>query len=434
MKMGFITCLLDQAVLEGAYELLLIPGQRPRIVHFDSKRSTSFLSDTPVLTQDVIQHFLSHVQDGHYASSDTRWRVTSMTTSWGTLVILRRVGYLFAPRDYPCLEQRLRTLIERAVQEYGVYILCGPVGSGKSSLLSALMVGLLERGHSVLIYEDPPEFDYSGVHEYPGALFMIRQRPEYIDNSSHIQPLLRMMGAVDIFFGEIRSDSLDIAFRLASMGKRVWLTTHSIDIRQFLMSNQAHQGLKAILTTHLVPVRSSLIPNIGILYLHEFQHVLSDPNQLFETWKHTTDLPISVHPLYHAWELVRTGIIPEKIVPSLPSFSESVWARYAQQNDHHPEHLVVEIKHQDILHVCERELGFALPMTITVHAEQFQDSWVFEQWFPTEFEKLKHKNPNLWFQLEETLREKLHTLPSLPSKHHIQLVLMRSYHDFESRS
>lgn len=167
-------------------------------------------------------------QDGRFSARiDSRkidFRVSTFPTNWGEKVVMRildpdksvqRLDNLgFSPRNLD--------MIKRALQRpYGLILISGPTGSGKTTTLYAMMQEIDRNEHNVLSLEDPVEYVMDGVSQsqiHPdigytfatGLRTTLRQDPDII------------------MVGEIRDkETAQLAIQAALTGHLVLSTIHT---------------------------------------------------------------------------------------------------------------------------------------------------------------------------------------------------------------
>jgi type IV pilus assembly protein PilB len=156
-------------------------------------------------------------------------RVSSLPTHWGEKVVMRVLPQEFLTFDLEALgltEVDYATVFRNAMKPYGMILVTGPTGTGKSTTLYAMLTRLgTERKHVVNIstVEDPVEYTLPRVNQvsvspssglsFPSALrALLRQDPDVI------------------MVGEIRDrETADIAVRAALVGRLLISTLHTND-------------------------------------------------------------------------------------------------------------------------------------------------------------------------------------------------------------
>jgi general secretion pathway protein E len=129
-------------------------------------------------------------------------------------------------------QQHVATLSAGSRKPYGINLVCGPTGSGKSTSLHRLLSDILVGSNyqkNVITIEDPPEYTIPGAVQTPvaNASTTDARRDAY---ALSINATLRCAPHV-IMIGEVRDNpSAMLAFRAAMTGHQVWTTLHSTSI------------------------------------------------------------------------------------------------------------------------------------------------------------------------------------------------------------
>lgn len=112
---------------------------------------------------------------------------------------------------------------------FGINIIAGPTGSGKSTTLTRLLVGLIREVNNtkhIITVEDPPEYPMPGIIQTPvsgarGEEERSREFEAAISSAMRLDPDI-------IMIGEVRdSASARLALRAAMTGHQVWATVHA---------------------------------------------------------------------------------------------------------------------------------------------------------------------------------------------------------------
>lgn len=399
----WVRSLIEEANRLQIIEIMLVPGRKPK----GAGVSTSFhmvpIKDISEVSQELVEQIVEETDRGHLGIGDTRWRVTSIPSEWGTSVVMRRVAHAFALQGYPGMEERLRMLLQEAMRDFGVHVICGPVGSGKSALLSALVRTLLEKGRTVVVLEDPPEFDYRPVFHFPGSLLLVRAGAESLRDPFYRQSLLRMMDAVDIVVGEAHPENYEDLFHVAETGKRVWFTTHAVDTQRLLFRLFPLGSLRSLMVTRLVVQDDRTLPLIGLLWLPELMHVGNDLDHMHRLWQETRDYPISRALRFHALDLLEKGLLdeatlyhvgiqePKNLVQGVHALNLSLGVMHATLEEH------------DLAEAISEFVGQPLPMTLTADIHWDEDRPLLEHWYPESFYGIRSANYALWVNIEKAL-------------------------------
>ncbi len=153
-------------------------------------------------------------------------RVSIMPTTEGENVVMRLLmqrGRRFSIDELGLLDNDLKKLKAAAKKPYGMIIVVGPTGSGKTSTLYSVLQMLSEPEVNIMTIEDPTEYNVEGVQQtqvnkakditFPkGLRSIVRQDPDII------------------MVGEIRDEeTVDMALNSAMTGHLVLTTMHAND-------------------------------------------------------------------------------------------------------------------------------------------------------------------------------------------------------------
>jgi len=156
-----------------------------------------------------------HTHPAHVGSGDTATKSTIRILE-GRRRSLDSFGFT------PDLLGRWRTAIDEG---WGLSLVSGPMGSGKSSAVFASLPEIINDALAAFSVEDPVEFDIPGVTQYEINARNLIERQEIMTRTLHD---LRRQDANFVLIGEIRDkQSMELAFDLASSGVRVLATVHA---------------------------------------------------------------------------------------------------------------------------------------------------------------------------------------------------------------
>ncbi|MDO8548323.1 MAG: GspE/PulE family protein [bacterium] len=167
-------------------------------------------------------------QDGRFsarvAGSKVDFRVSTFPTYYGEKVVMRILGT--AAKDLKIddfgLSERNLALIRTAIKKpYGLVLISGPTGSGKSTTLYALLNEMDREKQNVLSLEDPVEYTIAGVSQS-------QVRPEIgYTFANGLRTTLRQDPNI-IMVGEIRdAETANLAVQAALTGHLVLSTIHT---------------------------------------------------------------------------------------------------------------------------------------------------------------------------------------------------------------
>ena len=234
----FVNTMLTQAVQMGASDIHIEPMDKQVRVRFriDGILQTVGYLETTLLPQVSARiKVMSHmdiantrlpmdgrcVWKGNHHILDVR--VSTMPTVRGEKIVLR----LFTDHQPFCLDELIpympsRQLLRQIVHgSQGLFLICGPTGSGKTTTLYALLRELDSPEISIATLEDPVElrvdgFCQSQIHEKGGLAFQ-----------NGLRALLRQDPDI-LVIGEIRdAETAGIALQAALTGHRVFSTLHT---------------------------------------------------------------------------------------------------------------------------------------------------------------------------------------------------------------
>lgn len=169
-------------------------------------------------------------QDGRFkircVGAEIDYRVSVLPVYWGSKVVLRalekstlKIGLEkmgFSPGS-------LKDVREAIQHPFGMIIITGPTGSGKSTTLYAILNELNTVERNIITVEDPVEYQLEGITQ-------IQARPEIgLSFASGLRAILRQSPDV-VMLGEIRDvETADIAVKASLTGQIVLSTLHTND-------------------------------------------------------------------------------------------------------------------------------------------------------------------------------------------------------------
>ncbi len=169
-------------------------------------------------------------QDGRFtikaSNRDIDVRVSVLPTIFGEKVVLRlldKSGFSFNLQSLG-FEQDMYQIFKRVIaQPYGMVVVSGPTGSGKSTSLYASLKVIKSEGTNIITVEDPVEYQLNGISQV--------QTQEGIGLSfgASLRSILRQDPDI-LLIGEIRDEeTADIAVKFSLTGHLVFSTVHAND-------------------------------------------------------------------------------------------------------------------------------------------------------------------------------------------------------------
>lgn len=153
-------------------------------------------------------------------------RVSTVPTVFGESVVLRLLNKdesLLQLSQLGMSDETKRRFSEVFHRPYGIILVCGPTGSGKSTTLYSVLRQIYTPEKKIITIEDPVEYQMAGVNQIP-------VRPKRgLTFASGLRSILRQDPDI-IMVGEIRDqETADISIRAALTGHLVFSTLHTND-------------------------------------------------------------------------------------------------------------------------------------------------------------------------------------------------------------
>lgn len=169
-------------------------------------------------------------QDGHikmkFPDKTIDLRVSTLPTLFGEKVVMRILDKSSLTLDLSKLgfeRQALENFLEAISRPYGLILVTGPTGSGKTTTLYSAINRLNSPDVNILTVEDPVEYDFPGINQ-------VQVKEEVgLTFASVLRSFLRQDPDI-ILVGEIRdAETATIAIRAALTGHLVLSTLHTND-------------------------------------------------------------------------------------------------------------------------------------------------------------------------------------------------------------
>ncbi len=195
----------------------------PKKLHMPLITRIKILSDLDIADRRV-------PQDGRLtiklAQKNVDVRVSTLPTVFGEKVVMRLFDKEAFGRDISHLgfDEDMLSTIRRWIREpYGMILVSGPTGSGKSSTLYGALMDIKSPEKNIVTVEDPVEYKIEGINQ-------VYTNPQAgLTFASALRSILRQDPDV-IMVGEIRDgETADIAVKCALTGHLVFSTVHAND-------------------------------------------------------------------------------------------------------------------------------------------------------------------------------------------------------------
>ena len=233
--------LVAQAVKDRASDIHIEPQQGHLRIRY---RIDGILQETLSLPLSVHGPLISRVkvmanmniaerrraQDGHFAipinGTEVDIRVATADTSWGEMAVLRVLDKSMSVMDLSelgFLPDSLKTYQKLLQSPFGMILVSGPTGSGKTTTLYASINQLDAREQNIITVEDPIEYRFTNVNQ-------MQVNPKAnITFAGGLRAIMRLDPDV-ILVGEIRdTETATIAIQAALTGHLVLSSVHAND-------------------------------------------------------------------------------------------------------------------------------------------------------------------------------------------------------------
>jgi general secretion pathway protein E len=236
----FVNAVLTQAIKERASDIHMEPFEKDFIVRFridgelyervkpPFKLKNSIVSRIKIMAGlNIAEKRLP--QDGRIrrrmAGREVDLRVSTLPVRHGERVVMRLLekGEVFS-LDKIGMETETVELLRKLIRKpYGILLVCGPTGSGKSTTLYSAIAEINEPNVNILTIEDPVEYEMKGIGQ-------VQVNPKIdLTFASALRSFLRQDPDV-ILVGEIRDrETAANAVQAALTGHLVFSTIHTND-------------------------------------------------------------------------------------------------------------------------------------------------------------------------------------------------------------
>ena len=267
-----VNLMLSQAVRDGASDIHIEPYQDMIKIR---KRVDGILYDMYTPPRHVQSKLISRIkimakldiaekrlpQDGRIeiriADRNVDIRVSTLPTSFGERVVMRlldKSNVLLSLPDLGMSQRDLDTFLKLIKAPYGIILVTGPTGSGKTTTLYSALSILNKPDINIITIEDPVEYQIKGISQ-------VQVNPKIdLTFANGLRTIVRQDPDV-ILVGEIRDlETAEIAIQSALTGHLVFSTLHTNDaasavtrlidmgVESFLVSS----SVNAILAQRLV--------------------------------------------------------------------------------------------------------------------------------------------------------------------------------------
>ena len=236
-----VSLILNEAIRERASDIHIEPEEKDLRVRYrvdgtlhdalrlPKKNQNAVIARVKIMSKlDITETRLP--QDGRFriklGTREIDFRVSILPITFGNKVVLRALdkSNLGAGLDkLGFLPEPLETFKIALERPFGMILLTGPTGSGKSTTLYSIISKLNTPESNIITIEDPVEYEVDGITQ-------IQANPDIgLTFASGLRSILRQNPDV-VMVGEIRdSETADIAIKASLTGQLVLSTLHTND-------------------------------------------------------------------------------------------------------------------------------------------------------------------------------------------------------------
>ena len=237
----FVNALFFQAVKERASDIHIEPAEKETVIRM---RIDGVLHEIIRINKSLHEPIVSRIkvmsrldiaekripQDGKIklkvAGKDIDVRVSTLPTIFGERVSLRildRTATILKIEELGMEDDTIEKMKQLIKKTYGMILITGPTGSGKTTTLYACLSEINSPGINIITIEDPIEYQLKGINQ-------IQVNPKVgLTFATGLRSILRQDPDV-IMVGEIRDgETASIAIHAALTGHLVLSTLHTND-------------------------------------------------------------------------------------------------------------------------------------------------------------------------------------------------------------
>jgi type IV pilus assembly protein PilB len=237
----FVNLLVSQAIQDHASDIHIEPGEHEVRVRYRIDGVLHEMAPAPKNIQNGVISRLKIMsdidiaerrkpQDGRmsvrHGGRQIDLRVATLPTVWGEKVVMRildNTNTSMSLKDLNLLEQNFQAYQRSYSKPYGMILVTGPTGSGKSTTLYTTLNAVAKPEINVITVEDPVEYRMAGINQ-------VQVNPKAgLTFASALRSILRSDPDV-VLLGEIRDhETAQIAIEASLTGHLVLSTLHTND-------------------------------------------------------------------------------------------------------------------------------------------------------------------------------------------------------------
>ncbi len=238
---GLVNSIISDAIAQDASDIHIDPALSGTRVRY---RIDGIMYNSIIIPKEIAESVISRIkvsagidiaerrrpQDGHFSARYRNefydFRVASMGTSFGeklTIRILSKQKMLMPLERLGMLPEQFKVFNRLIKKPYGIILVTGPTGSGKTTTLYSAISTISTGTESIITLEDPVEYNIPGIVQ-----IQINEEAN-ITFASGLRSVLRLDPNI-IMVGEIRdAETARVAIEASLTGHLVFASIHTND-------------------------------------------------------------------------------------------------------------------------------------------------------------------------------------------------------------
>jgi len=235
----FLNTIIENAILNGASDIHVEPDEQEMRVRY---RIDGVLREMMRINIGMLDPVVSRIkilanlnisekripQDGRMSftakGKNVDLRISIVPTMWGEKIVMRLLDKSNFSLNLGTLglnDSDMSKVNNITSKPYGIILVCGPTGSGKTTTLYSVLNVLNEESKNIITIEDPVEYNFKGINQ-----MQVNNKIGF-DFANGLRSILRQDPDI-IMVGEIRDgETAGISVRSALTGHIVLSTIHT---------------------------------------------------------------------------------------------------------------------------------------------------------------------------------------------------------------
>lgn len=235
----FLNTIIENAILNGTSDIHMEPDEKDMRVRY---RIDGVLREMMRINIGMLNPVVSRIkimanlniaekrvpQDGRISHTskgkNIDLRISIVPTMWGEKIVMRILDKSNFSLNLGTLgidDLEMSKINRITSKPYGIILVCGPTGSGKTTTLYSILNVLNEESKNIITIEDPVEYNFKGINQ-----MQVNNKIGF-DFANGLRSILRQDPDI-IMVGEIRDgETAGISVRSALTGHLVLSTIHT---------------------------------------------------------------------------------------------------------------------------------------------------------------------------------------------------------------